>query len=119
MMPQYTVYLLHFRPAYKDAGHYIGIARTDRLQKRFDEHARGVGASLTRAAIAAGCELHVVRTWGNASFWFEAHLKRNSHFKLLCPVCSTHIDTGIETRYAPIVAPNRRPPPASHKMLSW
>lgn len=85
------------------------------------EHQAGHGAALTAAALAAGCELHVARLWHNATFWFEAQIKKASHLHRLCPICSVDLDVPIETRFPPLVAPA---PPTSRSSgwttgLAW
>jgi len=86
------VYLLHFDPPYKHAGHYLGSTPDDRLEERFREHCAGRGSKLTAAARAGGSDLVLARTWpggrqeerrikGRAG-----HGSNHSH-RRLCPIC--------------------------------
>lgn len=87
MSHSYTVYLLHFSPAYRHAQHYLGLTRDGRpVEERLKEHRSGSGARLTRAASKAGCELIVARVWENAPFGFEMKTKGRS-LRPLCPIC--------------------------------
>lgn len=80
-----TVYLLHFSPRFKNAGHYIGWSQF--LSRRVAHHRNGTGANLTKHASRAGCELIVARTWkGDRSV--ERKLKRAGHHTRLCPICN-------------------------------
>jgi len=82
-----TVYLLHFEPPYRHARHYLGAVEGVRLAERLAVHRAGRGASLTRAAIAAGCTLTLTRTWPDASFAREAQIKRQGGLSRVCPTC--------------------------------
>lgn len=81
-----VVYLLHFEPRYKHAGHYIGY--TDYLKRRVAHHREGRGATLTRYAARAGCELVVARVWKKADRALEKKLKHSGHHSRLCPLCN-------------------------------
>jgi predicted GIY-YIG superfamily endonuclease len=68
------VYLLHFEPRYKHAGHYLGFAQD--ILRRVHEHRTGVaGCKLTDAAARAGVTMMLVRVWKNKSRKFERGLK--------------------------------------------
>lgn len=82
------MYLLHFTPALKHAGHYLGVARQGNLNRRLRLQLAGKGASLPRAALAAGCRVEVARTWIGVDGRREAAQKRQGGFKRLCPICS-------------------------------
>jgi predicted GIY-YIG superfamily endonuclease len=80
------LYLLHFDPRYRHAGHYLGY--TQELPKRFGLHLQGKGSPLVKAAINNGSQIVLVRIWaedGNA----EQEIKRviGSRAKL-CPLCN-------------------------------
>jgi alkylhydroperoxidase family enzyme len=86
----YTIYLIHITPRYRHAQHYLGITRDGRpAQERFEEHVRGAGAVLTRAARKAGCSLFLARVWENAEFGAERKMKGRS-LRPLCPICRTN-----------------------------
>lgn len=82
---QGIIYLLHFSEPYKHAKHYLGW--TADLPARLAEHRAGRGAKLTRAAVAAGIGLTVVRTWAGDTF-YERRLHRQRRNTWLCPVCT-------------------------------
>lgn len=86
------VYLLHFEPRYKHAGHYMGFAED--IQKRLYEHEFGQSrARLPTAAAAAGCKMLLARTWEGATRDDERKLKggmfnkRTGSLARLCPIC--------------------------------
>ncbi len=91
-----TVYLLHFDPPYvapigntgrdKVAGHYLGSTSGD-VAERLAVHVAGQGSPLVRAAVAAGCNVTVARTWPGSK-QDERRLKRRRNGRLLCPVCN-------------------------------
>jgi predicted GIY-YIG superfamily endonuclease len=80
------LYLLHFSPRYRHAGHYLGY--TQDLPKRFALHIQGKGSPLVKAAVNNGSRIILVRIWGedgNA----EQEIKRVMRsLVLLCPVCN-------------------------------
>lgn len=80
------LYLLHFSPRYRHAGHYLGY--TEDLPKRFALHIQGKGSPLVRAAVNTGSSIVLVRIWGedgNA----EQEIKRVMHSLVrLCPLCN-------------------------------
>jgi predicted GIY-YIG superfamily endonuclease len=57
------IYILEFQPAFHHARFYVGYCEADRLQERIEEHNKGYGAKITRAAKAAGIHLHLVTTF--------------------------------------------------------
>ena len=88
-----TVYLLHFaKPignttiAHGQAQHYIGYTPGP-VERRIEEHRHGHAAAITAAAVQAGIELILVRTWpGDRNF--ERQLKCYKKAHRLCPLCS-------------------------------
>jgi predicted GIY-YIG superfamily endonuclease len=87
MSKGYTIYLLHFEPRFKHAGHYLGVTRNGRdVAARFKEHLEGKGAVLTRYAKKAGCEISLARVWFNQEFASERRMKGRS-LAPLCPMC--------------------------------
>ena len=79
------VYLLHFSPSYKHAGHYLGYA--DNIERRLAEHRNGTGARLTQVAVQAGCQLHLARVWADGDRTLERKLKNRHEGPALCPLC--------------------------------
>ena len=71
------IYLLHLEPRYLHAGHYLGWALD--IDRRVREHLQGgtKASPLVRAALAAGCEVTLVRTWPDHDRTEERRLKRS------------------------------------------
>lgn len=85
------VYLLHFEPKYKHAGHYLGWS--DDVGRRVYEHEMtGKGSRLCRVARAAGSQLHFVRFWPGEKD-LERKFKKRTGFKVKCPVCKRTMTT--------------------------
>jgi predicted GIY-YIG superfamily endonuclease len=80
-----AVYLIHFEPAYKHAGHYLGFA--EELEPRLHAHFHHKGARLTSVAAAAGCRLLLARVWPDGTRGLERQLKRWHGAARLCPIC--------------------------------
>ena len=91
-----TIYLLHFEPAYvaaigetgrvKTAGHYLGSTGGD-VQRRLEEHLSGQGSPLVKAAVRAGCTIHLAATWPGGRD-DERKAKRAHHHARRCPFCT-------------------------------
>jgi predicted GIY-YIG superfamily endonuclease len=81
-----TIYLLHFEPAYKHARHYLGFTDNG-VEPRVEEHRKGQGARLTQVAVAAGCQLVLVRTW-EGDRTLERRFKNQNNAPRLCPLCN-------------------------------
>lgn len=82
------VYLLHFAQPLHHARHYVGYCNGgESLEARIERHRRGDGAKLVRAAVEAGIEFEVARTWPCAGREFERWLKRQKNTRRYCPVC--------------------------------
>lgn len=81
------LYLLHFEPRYRHAGHYLGWARD--IDRRVYEHRScGVRSSpLVRAAVAAGADVLLARTWPGWTRTDERRLKRAHGLSRFCPLC--------------------------------
>jgi len=91
------VYLLHFTPRFKHAGHYVGYA--DDISERVYKHEFGQSrAKLIEAAEAAGVQFTLARVWENEDRNFERKLKGR---KLLEDGTKTH-HTGSLARLCPI-----------------
>lgn len=89
-----SLYLLCIDPPYQHARHYLGYA--SKLGRRILEHRAGHGSKLTSAAVAAGSELILVRTWPNGTRAMERTVKNrgdtkrkrgSSHLRDRCPRC--------------------------------
>jgi predicted GIY-YIG superfamily endonuclease len=88
-----TVYLLHFTTPIGDldnphgaAQHYLGYTPAS-VEQRLDEHAKGIGARICAAAVQAGADLLVARTWPGGRP-LERRLKRYKKAHKLCPLCA-------------------------------
>jgi predicted GIY-YIG superfamily endonuclease len=81
-----TVYLLHFSQPYFHARHYVGFTRN--LDRRLDEHRRGAGSPLIRAAVRVGIEVFVARRWEHVTRAFERRIHRRPPPRSKgCPIC--------------------------------
>ena len=87
------IYLLHFTKPIGNAAnphgqaqHYVGYTPGP-VERRIEEHRRGSAAAITAAAVQAGVELILVRTWPGDRDW-ERRLKRYKKASKLCPLCS-------------------------------
>ena len=86
-----VIYLLHIRPPYKHARHYLGIAQD--LDTRLRLHRNGHGARLTQVCIENRRTLRLVRTWeGNRDD--ERRLKDQKNSPRFCPLCITKVIGG-------------------------
>lgn len=83
----WTIYLIHFDAPDIRARHYLGITKTDRVERRWQEHAAGRGASLTRRVALTGTPLQIARLWHPADYGLERRLKQRGHAAELCPIC--------------------------------
>jgi predicted GIY-YIG superfamily endonuclease len=78
------VYLIHFSEKYYHAQHYLGFSKD--VEKRFEEHKKGLASGLTRAVIQKGIEIILVRTW-NGDGSTEKLLKKQKNNPRFCPTC--------------------------------
>ena len=85
---QGLVYLLHFHEPYHHARHYLGSAED--LEKRLDQHRRGVGARLVHVISQAGISFTLARTWKGGRKK-ERRLKNQHHNPRLCPICNPRL----------------------------
>jgi predicted GIY-YIG superfamily endonuclease len=88
-----TVYLLHFTAPIGDldnphgaAQHYLGWTPAS-VEQRLNEHTKGIGAKICAAAVQAGADLLVARTW-DGGYALEKRLKRYKKAHRLCPICT-------------------------------
>lgn len=80
-----TVYLVHLNRRFHHVAHYIGFTEAE-VESRLDEHRKGSGAKLLRAARSLGIDFQCVRTWvGTRSV--ERALKNRKDARSLCPEC--------------------------------
>ncbi len=86
----FYVYLYHFEPKYKHAGHYLGS--TCFLDERLAAHERGAGARLMEVVVAAGVTPVLARLW---KFETEAEaralektFKHRHNSWQICPLCT-------------------------------
>jgi predicted GIY-YIG superfamily endonuclease len=80
-----TVYVLHFDPSYRHAGHYIGWAQD--ADARIAQHIAGVGSPLVRAAVLAGSRVQLAAIF-SGSRHLERRLKRwHNTTARVCPIC--------------------------------
>jgi predicted GIY-YIG superfamily endonuclease len=88
-----TVYVLHFDPPYRHAGHYIGWAQD--ADARIAQHVAGSGSPLVRAAVIAGSHVRVAATFAGSRY-LERRLKRwHNTTARVCPICrARRTDTG-------------------------
>lgn len=90
-----TLYLLCFAPGIRrddraHAKHYLGYVHggPENVDSRIAYHLAGRGSPLVKAAVDAGLEVTVVRTWTPSDRDTERRLKRQKNATSLCPVCS-------------------------------
>lgn len=84
-----ALYLLHFEPGYEHARHYLGFTARD-VETRVLEHLDAYcskGSPLVRAAVLAGCEITLARTWSGGTRTLERRLKRQGGLSRHCPIC--------------------------------
>jgi predicted GIY-YIG superfamily endonuclease len=79
-----VVYLLHFDPRYKHAGHYIGFSSDP--YARLIDHLGGRGARLLQVVVDAGVKVSLVKIW-RGSRALERRLKNRKEAPRLCPIC--------------------------------
>lgn len=84
-----TVYLLCLEPAYRHARHYIGFTPDADAARRVEEHLRGQGSPLIRAAVAGGGRALPAHQWPGAGRDFERSLKDRRDVGKWCPRCGT------------------------------
>lgn len=88
------LYLLHFRPSFKHAQHYLGFTSFSDVSKRVYQHLQGRGATLTSYAVKAGCKLLLVAK-ASGERCDERRLKRQHHRARFCPICCKQKRVGV------------------------
>lgn len=86
------LYLLHFEPPYRHAGHYLGYSRD--ISARIAEHlAAGAKSSpLVRAALASGSTVLLAASMPGLGRTDERRLKRQGGLSRHCPLCRAYGD---------------------------
>lgn len=82
---EYGCYLLHFDTPVRGVQHYIGWAPN--LKARIEKHFAGEGSELTKACVAAGVTMRLVRVWLAKPLEFEKTLKARREGPRMCPIC--------------------------------
>ena len=82
-----AVYVLHFDPPLKHAKHYVGFTEADDVATRLDEHLKGAGSRLVRAAVANGCAIHLAHVFVGADRHFERRVKKSTDVCRWCRMC--------------------------------
>lgn len=80
-----TVYLIKLDSKLAHSQYYIGWCKGD-PRRRLDMHRAGTGSKFLAAAMEAGIEFHIVRTWRRVDRNFERKLKNRKNAKQLCPI---------------------------------
>jgi hypothetical protein len=93
-----TLYLLCFAPGLHVTGarfakHYLGYVHggPENVDSRLAYHLAGRGSPLVKAAVDAGLEVELVRTWAPSDRDTERRLKRQKRATSLCPACSGEV----------------------------
>ena len=88
---KWFLYIVHFKKPYKGVSHYVGISQDP--VKRFQNHIRGRGSRLIKAAAQASRPsdfvLSVIGCYcgGPAARTAERLLKKQKNTKRRCPIC--------------------------------
>lgn len=93
-----VIYLLHFDSPLSHARHYLGFCTAyERLDSRFEYHAKGNGSRLLAAVQERGITWRLARLWRGTRN--DERAFKNLHAaKKYCPLCSgpTYNRTGLE-----------------------
>lgn len=87
------LYLLHSTVRLGTTGrnsavHYVGYAPADELERRVDEHRRGVGrAKIVNAYLRAGARLLLTGVWLDGTKNDERRVKQHGHLEERCAFC--------------------------------
>lgn len=68
------------------ASHYLGWTERE-IEARVSEHLRGQGSPMVRAAVNAGFNVEIVRTWENVTRNQERRVKDSKNLARYCPRC--------------------------------
>ncbi len=80
-----VVYLLHFSAPVRHSRHYVGWTSLS-AEKRLERHLAGRGARLVKAAVKAGIEVVIAKTWPGTRRDERAFKQRKSTPQE-CPFC--------------------------------
>ena len=83
------IYVLHFDPPYRHAGHYVGWTKDADVTRRVREHLEQTGrrpSRLVAAAIGAGCVIRLAASF-EGSIEDEQRIKKGHGAKRICPIC--------------------------------
>ena len=83
-----TVYVLHFDPPYRHAGHYVGWTAGE-VTDRLAVHLQGRGSPLVRAAVEAGVDVQLAATYAGTRY-LERRLKSWHNTGRFCAICREH-----------------------------
>jgi hypothetical protein len=93
-----SLYLLHFDPPYRHAGHYLGFTPDLQVDRRAREHMDGVehkASPLVLAALNAGSTIVISRRWEGPQYDRKAErAKKTRGHARLCPLCRQQIRKG-------------------------
>jgi len=89
-MKRGTLYLLHFSRPLSHAKHYLGFT-TRTPEDRLREHLEGKGSPLVKAAVEAGIDVTISRTWRDKTRSDERSLKNQKNGPRLCPCCNPRL----------------------------
>lgn len=87
------IYLLHSTVPLGGKGrasaqHYIGMCMDGTLENRLGQHLSGrSNVAIIRAFLERGATLILARTWADGGSVLERYLKKQGHFRDLCPIC--------------------------------
>ena len=81
-----TLYLLHFDRPFHHCRHYVGWTSLS-AEKRLERHLAGRGSRLVKAAIKAGIEVVIAKTWAGTRR-DERKFKRLRSTPKHCPFCA-------------------------------
>lgn len=82
-----AVYVLHFDPPLQHARHYVGWTDQEDVASRLEEHLKGTGSRLVRAAVAAGISVHLAHVFVGADRHFERRVKKSTDVSRWCRMC--------------------------------
>lgn len=83
------LFLLHFEPRYRHAGHYLGYAKRDLRRYARDVIAGRVFAPhpLVECAILSGADITVADVYPGGDRALRSLLRRRGSLARICPIC--------------------------------
>lgn len=92
-----TIYVLHIDPPFKHARHYVGWTPRD-VEQRLEDHLRGSGSPLIRAAVQQGHDVILTTTFEGTRD-MERYLKKKHGAAAFCPLCrEEHLEQDRERK---------------------